>query len=183
MSGPSFLPPIDDEEPDTEDAAGASYARNDLDADHSANRWLLAIGAVVIVALLAVVIGLVLHGSGSGVPATSGAPQFSGAPGGQSPSGFQAFRSCLEQHGFTLPTFGAPGSRPRGTFTPGARPGFATNPKAAAAFKACADLRPAFGGGFGGGGIGGGFSPANGPTLGGGSTGASNASLVVPQRV
>jgi hypothetical protein len=198
VSGPSFLPPSDDETPDL-DEEFAPFGRNDLEPDRSSNRWLIAIGVAVVVALLAVVAGLVLHKSGPVAAASGGAPQFSGAPGasgslgtpgapgGQSASGFQAFRTCLEQHGLTVRPFagGAPGSRPPGSFTPGTRPSFSTNPKAAAAFKACAGLRPTFGGGFGGGGFGGRFNGGPGGGFGGSTgatTGASNASLVVPRR-
>ncbi len=68
-----------------------------------------------------------------------------------------AYRSCLSDHGVTLPTQAA---RPTGTpaagatGTPGRRGGFGglgalntDDPKVAAAVKACAPLRPTFGGG------------------------------------
>jgi hypothetical protein len=181
VSGPSFLPPGDDEMPDEGDEEFAPSRGNDLDSTPSGNGWLIAIGVAVVVALLAVVVGLLLHGSGPGASPAAGAPQFSGAPGGPA-SGFQAFRTCLEQHGLTLPAFGSPGSRPPGSFTPGTRPSFPTGPKAIAAFKACASLRPTFGGGFGGGGFGGGFGGGGFGGSTGGSTSASNVSLVVPRR-
>ena len=56
-------------------------------------------------------------------------------PGGAGPNSaaFQAYRSCLSDHGVTLPTAG------------GARSNLATpDPKTAAALKKCAPLRPSF---------------------------------------
>jgi hypothetical protein len=83
--------------------------------------------------------------------------------GSSSSSGFAAYRTCLQQHGVTLPSPG-PSGAPGGGFGGGgfgggggfpggggSSSGSSTFQKAAAA---CASLRPSFGGaGFGGGGF------------------------------
>jgi hypothetical protein len=81
-----------------------------------------------------------------------------------------AYRSCLSDHGVTLPTQAA---RPTGqpaagaAGAPGGRRGFGglgalntADPKTAAAVKACAALRPSFGGGRTGGGTGAAAAPS-----------------------
>jgi hypothetical protein len=108
----------------------------------------------------------------SGSTAASSSTSTTGTAAGATASR-AAFDACLSKHGVTLPNFagGAPGggapaggtgAAAGGTGSRGGFPGgfgggggrgFASNPKFAAAFKACASLRPAGGfGGFGGGG-------------------------------
>jgi hypothetical protein len=116
--------------------------------------------------------GLVLTAcGGSGSATTTTTSSASKASGGASLS---AFRQCLSKHGVSLPSFSGGGAPPSGagTGTPpsgaggasgeGAPPagaggspgggGFASNPKFAAAAKACSSVEPKGGfGGFGGG--------------------------------
>lgn len=93
---------------------------------------------------------LLITGCGSKAAASGGAA---------SDSGFTAYRTCLSQHGVSLPTSrpsGAPGSGGFGGFGGGGDS--STFEKAA---KSCASLRPSFGGGRNGGGFaGGGFGTA-----------------------
>lgn len=90
-----------------------------------------------------------------------GAGGFGGANSSAIASQLTAYRSCLSDHGVTLPTQAA---RPTGTPTAAAsagargRNGFGglgalntADPKVATAVKACAALRPTFGAGAGGG--------------------------------
>ncbi|GAA5072917.1 hypothetical protein HNP84_009302 [Thermocatellispora tengchongensis] len=85
----------------------------------------------------ATALGLVLLVSGcGGDEGTAAAPQ----GGGDQRA---AFRDCLREHGVTMPTArpsDAPGARPDGGATPGARR--STDPAARQAMQACASLRP-----------------------------------------
>jgi hypothetical protein len=87
------------------------------------------------------VVGLLLAGCGTSSPSGSSA----------SGSSFTAYRSCLSQHGVSLPA-GGPGS---GGFAGGGFGGSGGSGGTSSAFQkaaaACASLRPSFGsGGFGG---------------------------------
>ena len=125
------------------------------------------------VALPALAAALLLSGCGGSSSAGAGSTT-SPSASSTSTAKLSAFQSCLKQHGVSV-NAGAFGGRPRGSFSPGARPtafpsgarptafpsgsafprgSFSANPKDSAAFKACAKYAPAgFGGGFGGRGI------------------------------
>jgi hypothetical protein len=102
----------------------------------------------------------VLAGCGGGSsPTTTPSGDASGSASGGA-AGFQAYLSCLTQHGVTLPSR-APGAR--ATRSPGARPSFSRGPRPSGSADA-----GRFGGGFGGGfagGFGGGLfnDPSNPP--------------------
>jgi hypothetical protein len=130
------------------------------------------LAAVIAIGTFGVVLAACSSSAGSASTTSTTAP--AGSKGTASTS-FAAYTKCLSEHGVTLPSF--KGSRPSGTggpegrFTPGSggppgggagtpgsgsfpgrgAGGFASNPKDAAAEKACASLRPkgGFGGGFG----------------------------------
>jgi hypothetical protein len=77
---------------------------------------------------------------------------FGGAGGGGFATAFQAFRSCMASHGETIPT-----TRPTAPPSPAPSPGTdrflnglnPSNPKVAAALKACQSKLPTFGSGDG----------------------------------
>jgi hypothetical protein len=79
--------------------------------------------------------------------AACGSAAGSSASGSSTPGSFSAYLSCLSQHGVTVPT-----SRPTVSPRPGGFGGFGGSSSAdQAARKACASLRPSFGGPRGGG--------------------------------
>ena len=104
-------------------------------------------------------------GFGAGNPAMQKARQacaslrpkdgFGGFGGGRFAAAFQAFRSCMASHGETIPT-----TRPTAPPSPAPSPGTdrflnglnPSNPKVAAALKACQSKLPSFGSGGSGGG-------------------------------
>jgi hypothetical protein len=102
-------------------------------------------------------------GGSSAAGATSAAPTSAAAAaagsGGTAANGFAAYTACLAKNGVTLPSGrpgGGTGARPSGAAgasrVPGGGGGFGglstSDPKTAAALKACASVRPT--GGFGG---------------------------------
>lgn len=117
----------------------------------------------------AVVAGLVVAGSllaACGGGGSSGGSTPVGAAASASSTGgagsASAYRSCLAQHGVTLPSRSPGQGRPSGAPSGGGGfggfggggGGFSQSPQMQAAIQACASLRPsggAFGGGFGGG--------------------------------
>ena len=147
---------------------------------------------------------LLLTGCSSSSPKTATAAASASASTGAGGSGsaqFTAYRTCLSQHGVTLPTgrpsghftgrpSGRPTDRPSGSHTGGYGGGFgggfgfggaSANPSEAAAAKACASLMPKGGFGGRGGGAAGGTAMAaftscmkdNGVTVTGGLRGLS----------
>lgn len=112
-----------------------------------------AVGAAVLLA------GFVLTGCGSSKGATPASTTTTTTTTptttGTTPSGsasFQAYQSCLQSHGVTLPQGGFGGGNGGGGTPPSGRPSFSAAQQKALA--ACASLRPTggFGGGFGPGG-------------------------------
>jgi len=122
--------------------------------------------AALIPGALALAATLALAGCG-GSSSGSAAAAVTDSPTATASAGLSAFQTCLKQHGVTIKP-GEFGGRPRGSFSPGARPtDFPTDfpsgsPRPhpsftgtlsgadSAAFKACAKYAPAgFGGGFG----------------------------------
>jgi hypothetical protein len=94
-------------------------------------------------------------GAGGSTPVAAAASALSSS-GANSAS---AYRTCLEQHGVTLPSRSA-FPRPTGSRSPGSGGGFggggfgggfSTSPQMQAAMQACSSLRPTGGAGFGGG--------------------------------
>src|ERR1700722_15985582 len=122
-----------------------------------------------LVAMLGIAVaGVLLAACGSSASSSSGTTTTTAPSTTKTSAPSAAFASCLKSHGVSAPTgkrpTGGAGGAPGAGGTPPAG-GFSSNPKASAAFKACASLRPA--GSFGGGG--GGFA--------GGGSGASSTAL------
>ncbi|QMU66904.1 hypothetical protein [Streptacidiphilus sp. P02-A3a] len=131
----------------------------------TAHRGLIAAGVLVSGAVL-----LTGCSSSSTASASSSSTPAAGASSSGS-SQFTAYRTCLSQHGVTMPSghfsgrpSGRPSDRPSGSHSGGYGGGYggggfgfgggaSANPTMAAAAKACASLAPK--GGFGGGGAGG----------------------------
>jgi hypothetical protein len=104
----------------------------------------------------AIVAGAVLAACGGGSGTSGSTPAAAAASPTSTSNNAAAYRTCLEQHGVTLPSRAPGQGRPSGGtggggggFFGGGGGGFSASPQMQAAMQACASLRPA-GGGFGG---------------------------------